>query len=225
MDKQNLMADVNDMFVSIQGESSFSGFICTFIRFQGCPKPWCIYCDSKSAQTNGSHHKKHTPSSIIEYIKEQGVSLVEFTGGEPLLQEEVLLECVSQLLKEDTHYTILVETSGRLPIDRLMGSDPRVRVIMDVKLPSSEIADLDTAIHNMHLLNPWDETKFVCNNTQDLECVEELISDHNPPNPIVSPWGMGSSSPFNLSWLATEIVSKKIPVRLGIQLHKLACVS
>jgi 7-carboxy-7-deazaguanine synthase len=152
---------------------------------------------------------------IIKYIKHVGIPLVEFTGGEPLLQMDGLLSCVFYLLR-DTEYTVLVETNGSEDISPLMGSNPKLHIIMDIKMPSS---GEQHSFHkeNIELLNPWDEVKMVCSNYYDIEYAKRMLNTFNLPNPAIHAVDNGLMQ----ETIVNTIIEEKLPVRFGIQLHKL----
>lgn len=203
---------INDMFVSLQGESKFTGHLCTFIRFQGCGSR-CTICDTPQAQSLSGGEEK-TVKQIISFIKAENIPLIEFTGGEPLLQIEGLLSCVFYLLR-DTDHTILIETSGNACIKPLIGPNPKLHIIMDIKMPSTG-EHKNLCEENLSLLNPWDEVKMVCSCFEDFMYAKDMINKYTLPNPTIhTAWGHNSQE------LASLILKERVPVRFGIQLHKL----
>src|SRR4051812_24742170 len=141
---------VHEIYRSLQGESTFVGLPCVFVRLTACQLR-CVYCDTPHAFTQGT---AMTPDEVVSRTLGYGDSLVEITGGEPLLQPEVY-PLMTRLA--DAGKTVLLETSGGVDTGRV---EPRVRVILDVKTPSSgEVAANVWA--NLERLRPTDEVKFV----------------------------------------------------------------
>jgi 7-carboxy-7-deazaguanine synthase len=199
---------VCEIFTSIQGESTRAGLMCTFIRFTGC-NLMCTYCDTKYAYKEGS---EYSVDEILEEVSERNVKLVEVTGGEPLLQIEVL-ELIKSLL--DRGYEVLVETNGTVSINDI---DKRASVIMDIKTPGSgECGKM--ASGNLDVLKASDEVKFVVTDRADYEWARDFINDHlllNICAVLLSP-AFGVLDPQVLSgW----ILEDRLGVRLNLQLHK-----
>ncbi|MFH2043873.1 MAG: radical SAM protein [Pseudomonadota bacterium] len=201
---------VNEIFYSIQGESLYSGLPCTFIRLTGCNLR-CNYCDTQYAYDEGTEIEI---DNLITKISGFGCSLVEITGGEPLLQEEapVLIE---KLL--DDNYTVLLETNGSIDISSI---DKRCIKIVDIKCPSSEMSsknDLD----NLNKLGKKDQVKFIMGNRNDYDFAKKIVKQI----PEIFPRGNILFSPIyntiELSDLAKWILKDKLSVRLQIQLHKI----
>src|SRR5271156_6583287 len=147
---------INEIFYSIQGESTFAGQPCVFVRLTGCDLR-CTYCDTEYAFYEG---KRRTLGEIMAEVEKHPCKLVEVTGGEPLLQKRVHT-LMSRLC--DAGYTVLIETSGAHDISPV---DTRVHRIMDLKTPSSgEVAR--NRMENLPLLGPRDEIKFVIGSDED----------------------------------------------------------
>jgi 7-carboxy-7-deazaguanine synthase len=149
---------VNEIFFSIQGESSYAGLPCVFVRLSGCNLR-CTYCDTRYAYEQGDHMDV---SEIIDRVSGYDCRLVEITGGEPLLQEETPA-LISGLL--DRGFTVLLETNGSMDIS---GVDGRCIRILDVKCPSSGEAEKND-FGNLPLLTHEDEIKFVVGDRADYE--------------------------------------------------------
>lgn len=199
---------VCEIFTSIQGESSYAGLPCTFIRFTGCNLR-CAYCDTAYAYDEGA---EYTADMLVKEVSKRGVNLIEITGGEPLLQVEVLA-LIKKLL--DVGYKVLIETNGSVPIKDI---DRRAVVIMDIKTPGSGMSDkLD--VGNIALLKPPDEVKFVITDRADYEWAREFISEYsliNKCHVLMSP-AYGRMDAKDLSeW----IMKDRLAVRLNLQLHK-----
>ena len=201
---------VSEIFYSIQGESSYAGSPCAFIRLTGCNLR-CSYCDTRYAYTEG---RELAVPEIVGRIQEFGCPLVEVTGGEPLIQEETP-ELIAWML--DLGYKILVETNGSQDISRI---DDRCVKIVDFKCPASgESAAND--YENVRRLNPHDEVKCVVQTREDYEfarlIVEKVRTDPSRENMIHFTPSFGKLEP---RVLAEWILADHLRVRLGLQLHK-----
>ena len=163
---------VNEIYLSLQGESTYAGLPCIFIRLTGCDLR-CSFCDTAYAFTEG---KKQTLDEILTAVKKLSspypkLPLVELTGGEPLLQPNTL-PLMARLC--DAGFTVLLETSGALDIARV---DPRVRRIMDLKCPSSGEVERNRW-ENLAHLKATDEIKFVIGTVEDYEWAKQQIASH-----------------------------------------------
>ena len=204
------MADtliINEIFYSIQGESSFAGRPCVFVRLTGCNLR-CAWCDTAYAFDAGQHMSL---DAIIAKVSGFDCPLVEVTGGEPLLQPNVL-----PLLKRlcDLGKTVLLETSGALDVTPV---DPRVAKIVDLKCPSSGEVDKNRYA-NLRQLTQRDEVKFVIADRSDYEwskrqLAEQQLTDRCPIlfSPVVEQ--------LPLRTLAEWILADRLPVRLQTQWH------
>jgi 7-carboxy-7-deazaguanine synthase len=204
---------INEIFYSIQGESTFAGQPCVFVRLTGCDLR-CTYCDTEYAFYEG---KKRGIDSIIAEVATHPCRLVEVTGGEPLLQKRVHL-LMTRLC--DLGYTVLIETSGAHDIAPV---DPRVHRIMDLKCPGSgECAR--NRMENLTLLGPRDEVKFVIGSEEDYSWAKAQVLAGVPGwtdrvNAILFSPVFGKITPLEL---ATRILADALPrVRMQIQMHKL----
>ena len=199
---------INEIFYSIQGETSRSGLPTTFVRLTGCPLR-CSYCDTEYAFKNGS---KMSFDEINSLIKKNDSMYVTVTGGEPLAQKNVI-KFLRYLC--DMNYSISIETSNAYDISTI---DSRVSVILDVKTPASHESDKNM-ISNYKKLKPIDEIKFVICNLEDFNWARDYISLHNLDTlcPILfSP----SYDDMPISELADLILKYSVNVRLQAQLHK-----
>lgn len=201
---------VNEIFFSIQGESSQVGCPCVFVRLMGCNLR-CSYCDTKYAYDEGT---LMDTEEIKSKVRSFGCRLIEITGGEPLLQPPT-----RYLIREliDDGYEVLLETNGSLHIGQI---DPRCHRIMDVKLPSSKEHER-MRWDNMNLITPQDEVKFVIGDRRDYEYARDilaryphLLGQRHPP--LFSP----VHQVMNPQDLAAWILSDNLPVRLQVPLHK-----
>jgi 7-carboxy-7-deazaguanine synthase len=199
---------VAKIFKSLQGESTFSGYVCMFIRLAGCNLR-CRYCDTVTAQEGGSDMAME---EIIRSVDQAGLNLVEVTGGEPLFQEDTP-DLVSALLKKG--YQVLVETNGSLDISLLPEGAVR---IMDIKCPSSGEQD-KFLWDNIWRLTPDDEVKFVLSNRHDYEWACGIVRERfevKRQKILFSPV-YGELPPRKLvEWM----IEDRSRVRLQLQLHK-----
>lgn len=200
---------VHEIYRSIQGESTFAGVPCVFVRLTACNLR-CGYCDTAHAFRRGDTLALEDVFTRVLAFDER---LVEITGGEPLLQPEVI-PLMSRLADADR--TILLETSGAIDITPV---DPRVRIILDVKTPGSGEVEANFW-PNLKRLKPIDELKFVCCDHDDFDWAVELIQARALLGrcPILMSGVHGLIEPAEL---AGWILDSGLPLRLQIQLHKL----
>jgi 7-carboxy-7-deazaguanine synthase len=204
---------INEIFYSIQGESTFAGQPCIFVRLTGCDLR-CTYCDTEYAFYEG---KRWTLEEIIAEVKKHPCQLVEVTGGEPLLQKRVHT-LMSRLCDEG--YTVLIETSGAHDIEAV---DARVHRIMDLKTPSSGEVARNRA-ENLPLLGVRDEVKFVIGSHEDYAWAKAQVLAGIPGwtdrvNAILFSPVFGKFTPLEL---ATRVMADALPrVRMQVQMHKL----
>jgi len=200
---------IHEIFHSIQGESSFAGRPCVFVRLTGCQMR-CVWCDTEYAFYDGDWM---TLDEIVGRVESFGCALVEITGGEPLLQPDVH-PLMTRLC--DAGFEVLLETGGGLDITPV---DPRVRRIVDVKCPASGEA-ANNRWRNLDDLRPTDELKFVVAGRGDYDWTKRVIAERSLAGrcPIhLSPvWG--SVDPKEL---AAWILDDRLEVRLTLQAHKL----
>ncbi|MGE5861271.1 MAG: radical SAM protein, partial [Ignavibacteria bacterium] len=199
---------VNEIYSSLQGESSKAGLPCVFIRLTYCNLR-CVYCDTAYAFYEG---KDFTVDEILNEVRKFGCKLVEVTGGEPLVQEESL-----KLMKRlcDEGYFVMLETGGSLPIENI---DKRVMIIMDLKCPSSGMLKKNN-YDNITFLKPTDEIKFVIGSREDYEWSKEIINKYNLTGlcTILFSVVFGQLEPLILvGW----ILEDKLDVRFQLQMHK-----
>ena len=199
---------INEIFYSIQGETSRSGLPTYFIRLTGCPLR-CTYCDTGYAFNAGS---KMSFEEILSKLNRDTTKYITITGGEPLSQKNV-----QSLMKElcDLNYSVSLETSNAITIEDV---DSRVSIILDIKTPGSLESDKNL-ISNYSILKKSDELKFVICNQKDFEWAVDYIKKNNLSSicPIVfSP----SYNQMPLSELADLILKNSLNVRLQTQLHK-----
>jgi 7-carboxy-7-deazaguanine synthase len=199
---------IHEIYRSLQGESTFAGLPCVFVRLTACDLR-CSWCDTPHAFKEGS---VRTPDEVVEEVRRYGCPLVEITGGEPLLQEEVfpLMTCLA-----DLGLTVLLETSGARdvrPVDR------RVRVIMDLKCPDSGECAANRW-ENLEALKPADEIKFVIASRHDFDWAAEVVRRHGLERRFGVLFGgaWGRVTPLEL---ATWVLESGLQVRMQLQLHK-----
>jgi 7-carboxy-7-deazaguanine synthase len=200
---------ITEIFFSIQGESSYAGLPCAFVRLTGCPLR-CGWCDTPYAFYEGT---ERTIESILTEVGGYDCRLVEITGGEPLAQPEVH-ELISAFADRD--YTVLIETSGAMDIASV---DRRAILIMDVKCPGSGMVDRNRW-SNLPLLKAKDEVKFVVRDRVDYDWAATVIRDYSLSDRhsvLLSPV-FGELEPQTL---AEWILADRLPVRFQLQLHKL----
>ncbi|HET9482138.1 MAG TPA: radical SAM protein [Candidatus Polarisedimenticolia bacterium] len=199
---------VNEIFYSIQGESTRAGYPCTFVRLTECTLR-CVYCDTPYAFHEGS---AMSLDQVVDAVGAIGCRFVTVTGGEPLLQAEVHV-LMSRLA--DGGYELQLETSGAIDIGPV---DRRVWVILDIKTPGSGMSDrMDWG--NLSRLKPGDEVKFVVTGRDDYEWARRVMAERViPPGvPVLMSPSHGSLDPRELAeWMKTD----HLDARLQIQLHK-----
>ncbi len=210
--KKNVVSIVvNEIFYSIQGESTHAGRPCVFVRLTGCNLR-CSYCDTRYAYEDGREMKIE---EIIDVVDSYGCPLIEITGGEPLLQATTP-DLVSELLKRG--YEVLLETNGSLDISSV---DNRCLKIVDFKSPSSGMSERND-LENIARLSDGDEVKFVIGNRSDYEFARDLIKktglEPSATYPIHFSPVFGKQDPGTL---AEWILDDRLNVRLQIQLHKI----
>jgi 7-carboxy-7-deazaguanine synthase len=200
---------VTEIFHSIQGEASFAGRPCVFVRLTGCQMR-CVWCDTAYAFHGGEWR---TVDEVVEAVRAFGCPLVEVTGGEPLLQPAVH-PLMSRLCDEG--FEVLLETGGGLDIKSV---DRRVRRIVDVKCPGSGEA-ANNRWENLDDLRAGDELKFVIADRADYEWARETITARalagRFPIHLAPVWGA-----LEPAELAAWILADRLAVRLSLQLHKL----
>src|SRR5271156_3654780 len=231
---------VNEVYLSLQGESTFAGLPCVFIRLTACDLR-CSYCDTAYAFTEGKKKSLQEVLTEVRWLAKPfagGTSstspklpLVELTGGEPLLQKNSL-----PLMKSlcDDSFTVLIETSGAHDISKI---DPRVHRIMDLKCPSSSEVGKNH-FENISFLKSTDEIKFVIGTVEDYKWAKQQIAEHKLDLicPLLFSWVHplapeqqskvlkkvpANLTPISRKDLAEKIISDALPVRFQIQQHKI----
>ena len=215
---------VNEIFTSIQGESSYAGRPCFFVRLAGCNLD-CVYCDTEYAKESEGR-SEYDIDTIVDMVKQAGIPLVEITGGEPLLQQATPLLC-SRLLEEGLK--VLIETNGSLDVSQI--PEGVIRII-DCKCPSSgesqrmDFANYADSENKTPVLRRSDEIKFVIADRNDFDYAVSIIRKYRlekrVDNILLSPAadsdGLPGISPARLtSWILEE----KLDARLQLQIHKI----
>ena len=203
-----MMLKVNEIFFSIQGESSYAGLPCIFVRFTGCNLR-CRYCDTRYAYQEG---RELSIPEIVEKIEAHPCALVELTGGEPLVQEDVY-PLMEELLS--LGYQLLLETNGSMNLGRV---DDRIVKIVDLKCPGSG-ESRSNLMRNLELLNPKDQVKFVVGDHDDYLWARRIIMENGLSGKCLLLMGpvFGRLTPREL---AGWILDDGLDVRLQLQLHK-----
>ncbi|MDR3625365.1 MAG: radical SAM protein [Ignavibacteriaceae bacterium] len=202
------MLKINEIYHSIQGESTKAGLPCTFVRLTYCNLR-CSYCDTAYAFHEG---KDMSFEEIISEVKKFNCQLVEITGGEPLFQKESL---ELMRLLSNSGYEVLLETGGSLPIQEV---DKRVKIIMDLKCPSSGMQKKNF-YDNIKYLKPTDEVKFVMGTREDYEWTKAILLQYGLTKicHILFSVVFSSLEPVTLvNW----ILEDKLDVRFQLQMHK-----
>jgi 7-carboxy-7-deazaguanine synthase len=219
------MLQITEIYKSLQGESTYAGLPCVFVRLTGCNLR-CFWCDSEFSFYGGEKMALQEVLSEVARLSPTG-GLVEITGGEPMLQEREIIPLMEQLL--DADYQVLLETSGERPLARV---PKRVIKIVDVKCPHS--GEPNTfALDNLETLKAYDELKFVLTDRTDYEFAREFVLNHRLVervhailfSPAFEKTASGARDTSHClldpQELAQWIVADNIPVRLSLQIHKL----
>ena len=220
-----------ELYKSVQGESSFTGVPCIFVRFAGCNLR-CSWCDSTYTFTGG---QPFTGDEVIAQIEALApCPLIEFTGGEPMLHDRELLPLMQRLLDDPKiRYTLMMETSGERPLGEV---PPAVHKIVDVKCPGSGSAFGSFRMTNLNALSVRDEVKFVLRDRRDYEFARDFTREHLATkiqdgmlgSILLSPAFVQQPSPFrtadNMELDPRDLVGwmleDGLPARLSLQVHK-----
>lgn len=215
---------ITEIFKSIQGESSYAGLPCVFVRLTGCNLR-CDWCDSEYTFTGGSKMSLEEVQAEVERLSPNG-GLVEVTGGEPMLQEREAIPLMERLL--NSGFNVLLETSGERPLANV---PKEIIKIVDVKCPHS--GEPDTfRMENLDTLTLRDEVKFVISDRVDYEFARDFTEEHGLAarvssvifSPAFRKEAAGerdtSHCVLNPQQLAEWILADDVPARLGLQIHK-----
>ena len=213
-----------ELYKSVQGESSFTGLPCIFVRLAGCNLR-CAWCDSTYTFSGG---KAYTAEDILIAINDLApCTLVEFTGGEPMLQARELIPLMRTLLERG--FTLMIETSGERPLDEVPAA---VHKIVDVKCPGAGSAANSFRLSNLDALTRNDEVKFVLTDRRDYEFAREFIREHaletRVADILLSPAFNQAPSPLRTTDNATLdprllvdwMLADGLPARISLQIHK-----
>lgn len=203
------MLTVNEIFHSIQGESTHSGRPCVFVRLTACDLR-CSWCDTPYAFTEG---RKMSVEDVLAEVDRFGCDLVELTGGEPLLQKEVY-PLMQRLL--DAGRTVMVETGGHLSIAAVPA--PVIRIV-DVKCPGSGESERNHW-NNLAMLTPQDEVKFVILDRADYEFARQVTAEHALVGRTAAVLFSPVHGVLSAKDLAAWILEDRLGVRLQLQTHK-----
>lgn len=203
------MLSVNEIFYSIQGESTFAGKPCVFVRLAGCDLR-CSWCDTPYAFHEG---RKMSIDDVLLQVDRYGSPLVEVTGGEPLLQDDVY-PLMERLL--DSGRTVLLETGGQIDVSRVPGG---VVKVLDVKCPASGESD-KVEWGNIDRLGSRDQVKFVIQDRTDYEFARDIVTRHALDRRCAAVLFSPVHDVMSAKALSEWILEDRLPVRLQLQLHK-----
>ena len=202
------MLEVTEIYKSVQGESTYTGLPCVFVRLTGCNLR-CVWCDTTHAFHNGGNL---SINQIVDQVKSYGINLVEITGGEPLLQKEVFPLMESLLINK---FQVMLETSGSLSIKNV---PKKVIKILDLKCPGSG-EENKNLWENLNHLASTDEIKFVIADKVDYEWSKKVLQDYKLDQKIQILFSPVFEK-LKLKDLTEWILEDNLPVRLHTQLHK-----
>ena len=203
------MIKINEIYLSVQGESTHTGLPCIFIRLTGCNLR-CSWCDTAYAFHEG---KNMSIDEILQKVENFGIHLVEITGGEPLMQDNVYT-LMRRLIEKG--YKVMLETGGSISLERVPKD---VIKIMDLKCPGSGEQEKNN-LDNLKLLAPHDEVKFVILDRKDYEWSRDIIKKfkiNETAHILLSP----VFDKLELKEMVKWILEDRLPVRLQTQLHKI----
>lgn len=216
---------ITEIYKSLQGESTYAGLPCVFVRLTGCNLR-CSWCDSEFSFYGGGKMSLEAVVSEVHRLS-PNTGLVEITGGEPLLQEREVVPLMQDLINEG--YKVLLETSGERPLANVPA---QVVKIVDVKCPHSGEADT-FAMDNLQHLQPHDECKFVISDRADYEFARDFVRDHKLDgrvgavlfSPVFRKDAFGARDTSHCTvdpqQLAEWMLADEVPARLSLQIHKL----
>lgn len=203
------MLTVNEIFYSIQGESTRAGQPCVFVRLTACDLR-CAWCDTAYAFYEG---RKQSVDEVVAEVERYGCPLVEITGGEPLLQEDVY-ELMNRLLA--TGRTVLLETGGHRPIDQVPAG---VVKVVDVKCPGSGEVERN-CWQNLESILPHDEVKFVVTNRVDYDFARDVVDRYRLASRCTAVLFSPVHDTLDPKTLSEWMLADRVPARLQLQLHK-----
>lgn len=205
------MLRVAEIFTSLQGESTWAGYPCFFVRLTGCNLS-CAYCDTPQAREAG---RRMEIDEVVAAFRKNPVKMVEITGGEPLLQDDCI--ALAEALLKSGAAPLLIETNGSRPLDRLPAG---ARAIVDVKCPDSGSGH-SFREGNWNLLRPQDEVKFVLSSRGDYEWARDVVRGRALADRVHAVLFSPAHSRLPGSVLAAWLIEDSLPVRLQLQLHRI----
>jgi 7-carboxy-7-deazaguanine synthase len=199
---------INEIFYSIQGEGAWTGLPNIFIRTTGCNLR-CSFCDTKYAYNKG---KEITVEKIIEKISKYPCKFICITGGEPLLQKDII-DLINRLIKKG--YKISIETNGSLSIEKI--SDIKsLMVSLDIKCPGSDMHEKNY-LENINFLKKDDQLKFVIKNKEDYNFAKKILEKYKPSCSVFFQPVWGKNPKDLTDWIINDGLNAKI----GLQIHKI----
>lgn len=203
---------LNEIFFSVQGEGTRAGMPCVFVRLHGC-KLRCSYCDTKYAIDRRTGGTLVTGAEIDQRVRQHSCRFVEFTGGEPLEQPNVF-----GLMKyySDEGFTVAVETGGHVDVSLV---DERVIRIIDMKTPSSKMMPQNN-YHNLEILRPHDEVKFVIGSREDYEWSKKMTLDYDLHRTTAAVLFSPVFGTVEYKHIVEWILEDRLDVRFQLQMHK-----
>jgi 7-carboxy-7-deazaguanine synthase len=209
--------NVVEKFVSINGEGVLAGQLAVFIRFQGCNLN-CSYCDTSWANQQDALYTEMTEQEIYQYINETGVKNVTLTGGEPLINHEIIY--LLQLLTEDKDLNIEIETNGSKDLSEYAKISDIISFTMDYKLPGS-LMESKMLVTNFDVLTQKDTVKFVAGSIEDLDCAKEIMNKYH----LIDKCHVYLSTIYgkmDLKYVVEYMIENKMNgVNLQLQMHKI----
>lgn len=203
------MLTVNEIFHSIQGESTLAGRLCVFVRLTACDLR-CAWCDTPYAFVEG---RKMSVAEVVAEVARFGCPLVEITGGEPLLQEDVY-PLMERLLDEG--HAVLLETGGHVSVERV---PPNVVKVLDVKCPASG-ESAKNHWDNLPRLDVRDQVKFVIQDRADYEFARDVVERHALDRRVAAVLFSPVHGVLEPKALAEWVLADRLPVRVQLQVHK-----
>jgi 7-carboxy-7-deazaguanine synthase len=199
---------INEIFYSLQGEGAWTGLPNIFIRTTGCNLR-CSFCDTKYAYNKG---REMTLNEMIKKIKQYPCKYVCITGGEPLLQKDIIY-LIDELLKKG--YKISIETNGSLSIEKLVDKKS-LMISLDIKCPSSNMYE-NNYLENINFLKKGDQLKFVIKNKKDYQYAKGILEKYKPLCTVFFQPVWGKNPKILTKW----IINDGLNVKLGLQIHKI----
>ena len=212
------MLNVDEIFTSIQGESTDSGLPCIFIRLYGCPVG-CVYCDQKQNMENMKRMSLREITTAVSKIR--GIKYVCITGGEPMMQFETM-SLIFELQQKG--YRVSIETSGCIPLEKLP-YHRSFKYVMDIKCPSSGVSEKNV-YENLIKLQFEDEVKFVIKDREDYNFMKKVLRKYPTQAKIlVSPMFDENNEPLIGKELVEWLIEDKLSdIRVSLQIHKFLSV-